>query len=416
MKLRAVVGLTALLALTGLSAAQNKKTITISVFPDLDTVVAKALPEFYKKFPNIEVKIVSLAYGDHHNALLNACATGSGASDVTAIDFGFVAAISQGQCMVDLSKAPYNANQYKQQFVNYTFPQATTDDGRLIAMPTDIGPGTMFYRPSILNKAGVKEADLQKSWESFIAAGKKIKAGQPNVFLLPDARAVHQIIIRSNVPAGEGLYFNAKGEPTVDSARFVKAFTMAKAVRDAKLDARIGEWSNEWYEAFKKGTVAVQFSGAWLMGHLQNWMAPDTKGDWRAANLPEGAYASWGGSFYGITNQSKNKAEAWELVKYLTADRKQQVNAFAVTGAFPALKAAQTDPMFQQGLPFLGGQKARILWTGVANRIQPLAVTRFDSQAEEVVNAELGRVLDEGKDIKQALADAKTEITRRARR
>ena len=53
--------------------------------------------------------------------------------------------------------------------------------------------------------------------------------------------------------------------------------------------------------------------GAWLGGHLASWLAPDTKGQWRSAQLPAGAFASWGGSFYAIP-KAANKAMAWEFV------------------------------------------------------------------------------------------------------
>ncbi|HEX2864434.1 MAG TPA: extracellular solute-binding protein [Deinococcales bacterium] len=415
-KQHVVLGLTALLAIGSLGVAQNKKTITLGVFPDLDSVAKAALPGFLKTHPNLDVKIVTLAYADHHNALQTALATGSGANDVEALDFGYVAKFAEGAGMTDLAKAPFNAGQLKNKFTDYTFPQATTDDGRIVAIPTDIGPGTMFYRRGILAKMGIKPEQLTKSWEDYIALGKKIKAAMPNVYLVAHANNLAYILLRTGLKPGEGLYFDENGKSLVDSPRFVKAFTIAKEVRDAKLDAKVGEWSNEWYELFKRGTVATQFSGAWMIGHLQNWMAPDTKGDWGVQQLPEGAYASWGGSFYGIPAQSKNKAEAWELIKYLTTNAQVQVQAFKVTGAFPALKVAQLDPMFNDSLPFLNGQKGRLVWRQAASKIKPYAVNRYDSIADEIVNQALSKVLDEGTPISDALAEAKSLIEHRVRK
>lgn len=97
---------TALLALSTLAGAQTKKTITVGVFPDLDSVVKAALPGFKKLYPNIDVKINSLAYADHHTALTTALSTGKGASDVVAVDFGYIAKFAEGNGLVDLSKAP----------------------------------------------------------------------------------------------------------------------------------------------------------------------------------------------------------------------------------------------------------------------------------------------------------------------
>ena len=181
------------------------------------------------------------------------------------------------------------------------------------------------------------------------------------------------------------------------------------------LDAKIGEWSNEWYDAFKKGTVATQFSGAWLQGALQNWMAPDTKGLWRVQNLPEKGFASWGGSFYAIPSKAKNKQWAWEFIKFMTLNQQSQITAFEDNGAFPALIAAQKDKAFSEPVEFLGGQKARVLWRDAAAKTQPIDVNKYDSVADQILQTELTNVLEQGKDIKQALADARAQIARRAR-
>ncbi|MGY2894738.1 extracellular solute-binding protein [Deinococcus sp. UYEF24] len=410
----------ALLAATAASfaSAQAKTTITIGVFPDLDSVVKAALPGFNKKFPNIEVKINSLAYADHHNALTTALATGSGANDVEAIDFGYVAKFAEGGGLVDISKAPYNAGQYRSQFVAYTYPQAITDDGRMVAMPTDIGPGSMFYRTDFLKKAGVSAADLNRSWDSYIAAGKKIVAANPGSFLIPDAGEVAQIIIRTGLNTGEGLYFDKSNKVLVSptSPRFMQAFTVAKAIRDAKLDARAGAaFSSDWTTAFQKGNLASEVSGAWLVGHMQNWLAKDFAGKWASQQLPGKSFTSYGGSFYGIPAQSKNKDAAWELVRYLTTDPAQQILAFKTTGAFPALKAAQTAPLFGEGVPYLANQKARLVWRTAANNIKPIDVNKLDPVAEQIVADSLSAVLDGTKSVTQALTDAQALIARRAR-
>lgn len=415
--MKKMLAVTVLLAAT-LASAQTKKTITVAVFPDLDSVVKAALPGFNKLYPNITVKINSLAYADHHTALTTALSTGKGAGDVVAVDFGYIAKFAEGNGLVDLSKAPYSAGQFRNQFVPYTFPQAMTQDGRMIAMPTDIGPGSMFYRSDMLKKAGVSPSALNKSWESYIENGRKVVAANPGSFLIPDAGEAAQIIIRTGLKSGEGLFFDKTGKVLVspDSPRFVRAFTIAKAIRDAKLDARAGSaFSADWTTAFQKGNLATEFSGAWLVGHMQNWLAKDFSGKWAAQDLPGNTYASWGGSFYAIPQQSQNKTEAWALIKYLTTNKAQQVLAFKTTGAFPALRSASTDTVFNEGVPYLGNQKARLQWRNAATKIQPLDVNRLDPIAEQIVNDAIAKVLDGSMDIRGALTEAQQLITRRAR-
>ena len=67
-------------------------------------------------------------------------------------------------------------------------------------------------------------------------------------------------------------------------------------------------------------------------------------------------------------------------------------------------------------MPFLGGQKARLLWKVAAAKAPGIAVNKLDPVANDIVNAELEQVLEKDKDIKQALADAQQQIERRIRK
>ncbi|HYO51411.1 ABC transporter substrate-binding protein [Archangium sp.] len=403
------------LVLGGATLARAGTTLTVAAYPDIDRAVKEAAPQFKKLHPDVEIKVISRAIVDHHNAMTTALSTGSNLPDVLAIEFGFIGRFAASGGMESLSQPPYNAGQFQDKFVRFSYPQATSGSSGLIAMPTDIGPGSLFYRKDILDKAGVTEADLTRTWESYIEAGKKIKAAT-GAYLLPHVREIKDIYIRSNLRSGEGIYLDRNNTVLVDGPRFVKAFELAKAARAAKLDAKLQHWTNEWTEAFKRGTLATELMGAWLGGHLQNWIAPDSKGLWRAANLPNGAYASWGGSFYGIPKKAEHKELAWEFIKFMTLNKDIQLASFRKINAFPALVEAHDDPAFEEPIEYLGGQKARTMWRAAAAHIPATDVNKYDPVAEEIVNSELDKVLDEGKDIKAALADAKALIQRRVRR
>jgi multiple sugar transport system substrate-binding protein len=412
---RSLQPLWAAVGLTVSVAAQAATTLTVASFPSFDEAVKVAIPEFKKKYPDVEIKLVSLAYPDHHTAMTTALATGTNLPDVMAVEIGYIGKFSESGGLEDLGAAPYNGLQYQKQFARFTYPQAMSGMGKLAAIPADIGPGALFYRKDILDKAGVTEAALTQSWESFIESGKKVKAATGS-YLLASANDIKDIYIRSGLKDGEGIYFDKAGKVLVDSPRFAKGFELAKAARDAGIDAKIGAWSNEWGEGFKRGQIATQMMGAWLGGHLGSWLAPDTKGNWRSAQLPNGAWASWGGSFYAIPKKAANKQLAWDFIKYMTLDKDQQLRAFRALDAFPALVAAQDDPFVDQPIAFLGDQKARQLWKVSAGKIPAVAVNRHDATANDIVNAELTNVLEKGKDIKTALADAKKQIERRVRR
>lgn len=402
------------LLLAGQVMAQ-KTVLTVASFPDLDRAAKAALPQWKHLHPDIEVKLVSLQYPDHHTAMTTALATGSGLPDVMAVDFRFIGKFAESGGLEDLSKAPYNGNALRPRFVRFSFPQATSSTGALAAIPADIGPGTLLYRKDILDRAGVTEADLTRSWESFIEAGKKIKS-VTGAYLLANATDIRDIALRSGLNDGEGVFFDAKGNALVESPRFVRAFELGRAARTAGIDARAVAWTNEWAAGFKNNRIASQMMGAWLAGHLKNWMAPDSKGLWRSAGLPGGIHASYGGSFYAIPKKAANKAAAWDFILLLTANREVQLQSLRVLDSFPALLEAHGDPAIDEPIEFLGGQAARRLWRDSAARIPAIAVNKQDAMAHDVINAEFERVLTEGRAITAALADARVLIERRSRR
>jgi len=402
-------------AMLTLATAQAQQSITIAAFPAVDDIAKAAIPIWKKTHPTVEVKVVSRAFADHHTAMTTALSTSSNLPDVMVVEYGYVARFAEGGGLENLGAAPYNLQAQQAHFVPYAYRQGTSNAGAVVAAPADIGPGTLLYRTDLLKTAAVTEADLTQSWESFVGAGVKIKAAT-GAYLVAHARDIKDIVIRSDIKAGEGLYIDNKGKVLVDSPRFLRAFQLAKKVRDQKLDGKINAWSNEWSEGFKRGTIATQLSGAWLAGHLSNWLAPATKGLWRAAQLPEKAYASWGGTFYTIPKGAKNKTLAWEFIELMTLNPAMQLQAFKAQDAFPALVDVHNDAFFDQPIEFLGGQKARLLWRETAKKINPIEVHKLDPIADEIVNTELDKVLDQGKDIPTALADAKRLLERRVNR
>ncbi|MFZ5549486.1 MAG: ABC transporter substrate-binding protein [Pseudomonadota bacterium] len=396
------------------AAWAQKTVLTVATFPDLDRAAKAAVDGFQKAHPQVTLKVVSLQYADHHTAMTTALATGSGLPDVMALDFRFIGKFVESGGLEDLAQPPYNALALRDRFVKYTFAQATGSKGNLAAMPADIGPGTLLYRKDIADKAGVTEAELTGSWESYIEAGKKIKA-RTGAYLLADAADLRDIVLRSGLKDGEGLYFDAHGKVLVDSPRFVRAFELGRAARQAGLDAKAVAWTNEWAAGFKQGRIASQMMGAWLAGHLKNWLAPDTTGLWRSAVLPGGQAASYGGSFYAIPKKAANKAAAWDFIRYLTTRPDVQLDSLKVLDTFPALIEAHHDPLMDEPLPFLGGQPARRLWRDIAARVPATPVTKHDAMATMVIRVEFEQVVGEGKAIADALADASAVIQRRAR-
>ena len=392
----------------------GKTTITVSVYPDLDSVIKAILPAFNVLNPDIEVVLDVAGYGDHHTKLLTQLAAGKGVPDVTALEIGYISQFAAKGGLVDIGQSPYNAKMYENLFVPYAWFQSNTADGRLVALPADIAPATMFWRRDVFADRGVS-IDNIKTWDDYIEAGKKFTYdadgdGKVDHWLLANVADLAMILW-----GGHTYFFDEEGNCLVDCERFVKAFTIAKKIRDAGMDAQIGAWTNEWYEAFKQGTVATEINGVWMLGHFKNWIAPDTAGKWGAAQLPEEIFTHRGGTWYAIPQASEHKEEAWKLIKFLTTNYATQLRAFEVTGAFPTVQDVWKDPIFEEPVTFLNGQKARLLWKEVVSHIVGVPTNVNDALAFEIVNDALSQVLNEGCSINEALSEAKRLIEQRTR-
>ena len=148
-----------LLSVLPLWAGQRRK-LTVAAFPNVDAIVRAAVPQWQRRHPEIDIEVVSRQYIDHHTAMTTALSTSVYLPDVMALESSYVGRFAQGGGLEDLSRAPYHVDQLRARYVAYAYDQAINRRGEVVAVPTDIGPGTMIYRADILSKAGLTDTDL----------------------------------------------------------------------------------------------------------------------------------------------------------------------------------------------------------------------------------------------------------------
>lgn len=379
--------------------------IRIDGFPDYDTQI----DAIKGGLPQHSITMLKNNHGDHHNKLKTNLATGTGAGDVVLIDVGFVGSFVNAGGFVDLS--PYFKDM-ADDYAGYAVEAGKGSDGKQYAVPVDLGPGVIYFRRDYMEDMGYNLNDVMTDWDTYIDYGRELK--DEGVLLIGNASAVANAYYRFNVGEGEGLYFDADGESLVTSERFVRAFELAKTIRDEGLDGNISEWTEDWYAGFREGKFATQMSGAWLLGHLKNWIAPETAGLWGVSDLPAGIYGTWGGSYLAIPNQAKNPEAAWDLIEYMISEDNQMAG-FKNIAAFPAHTGTYDDAAFAEPIEYLRGQKARQLFAEIAENITPVTPMKGDLIAEDLVNEALDKVLNDGVSIEKALSDAERQIKRRVR-
>jgi multiple sugar transport system substrate-binding protein len=335
---------------------------------------------------------------------------------VASLEIGRIGGFTAKGGLVNLLDAPFDAGKYKSDFVAYKWTQGSTEDGRLVAMPWDIGPAGVWYRTDIFEKLGLPTepekveaifGGKDHKWDDFFAFAKQVKeksAGK--TFLVANANTdIYGAVYRQE---GEGY---AEGTKILIKDKAVRPFQLASDFRKQGLDANIDWWGADWAAGVKADAFAGMVIAAWMQGGLTRDQ-PQTVGKWRVVHAPEANY-NWGGSFVAIPEQSKNKEVAWKFVQWATATAEGQNVLFKQSGVFPAYKPAWKDPLYDAPVDFFGGQRVYRIWADIADNIPAILRTPNDLQLDDIVGAELTKVLKEGKDPATAVKDAQAEALKR---
>jgi len=409
------------LGAAGVAGAQSdvKGTVTVWAWPAADKAFESIIAGFNAKYPGIQVtwEMKPGQAGGTRDALLAAMAAGSGGPDVALLEINDIGMYALHGGFVDLRKAPYNAGKYKSDFVGYKWDLATAPDGALFAFPWDIGPAGIFYRRDLLDKAGVPSdpdrlAKLIRTWDDYVAIGKKVNDPKNKVWWIDTARGVPYIYYSHK------NFFDRNMNIAIDNATTRRVLSIAQQLRNGGMDAKASLWTDEWYTMLNTGRVATSIVGCWFGGFLKSWIAKDTGGKWGVIPIPEQPLQNWGGSFLGILQTSQNPQAAWKFIEYLCADAAAENTIMKTVDYYPAYRPAWKDPMYDEPDPFFGGQKTRRLWASIATSQGPFVVSPLDAQAEQAFGVELDKFLDQNLALEPTIKamvsaiDAKTSADR----
>ena len=208
------------------------------------------------------------------------------------------------------------------------------------------------------------------TWRAFVETGKKFQAKAPKgVTFFDSGSNVFNAMIGQVNPA----YYDKNGKVIVASNPKVKAaWDLTMAGIAAGESAGFAAFSNDWNTGYKKGSFATVTCPAWMMGYIQG-QAPATKGKWDIALTP-GTGGNWGGSYLAVPAQSKNAAQAADLVKFLTSPA-SEAYVFKQTGNLPsqpALLKSKAVAGFKN--PFFNNAPVGQLFATSALRLKPQVV------------------------------------------
>lgn len=320
-------------------SGKGKITLTIGTFGVFGYKQAGLYDEYMKLHPNINIKEnVTTRTDVYWPKVLTRLQAGSGTDDIQAIEVGNIteAVQTQGNKFVDLGK-----DVDKSQWLDWKNAQATTKDGKLIGLGTDIGPMAICYRKDLFKQAGLETdrtklaAQWKGDWAKYVDVGKQYMKKAPKGTKFVDSASS---VYNAALGGGDQRYYDKDGNVVWDKSSGVKtAWDVAMSVATSNMSAKLKQFDPTWDQGYANGTFATVACPAWMIGYIEQKSGNSGKGKWDVAAAPTAA--NWGGSFLGVPTAGKHQKEAVELAKWLTAPE-QQAKVFAKQASFPSTPSA----------------------------------------------------------------------------
>lgn len=330
--------------------------LTVSLFGTFGYEEIGLFDRYEAENPGVTISYESTQGEDKYwPALQTRLASGSGVADVQGIEVARISQVvtEQADLWTDLRQTP--AADAIDRFVEWKEPAATTADGAVLGLGTDIGPMGLCYRSDLLGQAGLPTdpaalSARMQSWDDYVALGREYQAAAPEGSAWMDsAGGFYNAIISTE----EEIYYDTSGRLVHDTNPAVRsAFDTAAAAGQAGLTARLEQFVDPgWDAGFASGSFATIACPSWMIGYIKGKAGDAGAGQWNVTTLPGGAGGNWGGAYLGIPASSEHVEEAAELIAWLTAPE-QQAEVFASAGNFPSttegieMVGDATDPYF----------------------------------------------------------------------
>jgi multiple sugar transport system substrate-binding protein len=327
---------------------------------------------FMQKYPNIKVTLENVGQGAaHYTKVRTALKAGSGIPDVAQMEFQNIRSFRAIDSLLD--QAPYGANDYKDQFVEWTW-NAVSEGESVYAMPWDSGPMGLLYRNDVYEKAGI--AAPAATWAEFAEVAKKYATDNPGMFLTNfgpnDAGWATGLLWQAGwrpfVNNGTEITIRINDDTAKNWAAYWQDLITAKAVDTAPA------WNTEWFTAFDTGKYATWIAAAWSPVLLTN-VTKASVGHWRAAYMPqwtagEKITSNWGGSTFGAFKSTQHPAEASLFAAFMATDpvgsRMWNTEQFL----FPVLKGLLDDKeLMGHKYDFYGGQAVNEVFAEASSNV-----------------------------------------------
>ena len=311
--------------------------------------VQKLMPEFNRRYPDIEVKIQGIPWTAAHEKLLTAYA-GNSLPDVCQLGNTWVPEFHLLNALENLDDWLAKSSSLKRE--NY-FPgiwETNVIDSSAFGIPWYVDTRLLFYRKDILANAGYDHPP--RTWEEWLDVSMKIKqlsgAQEKYAVLLPTNEWVPFVL--TGLQTGSLLLKDGNRYGDFSGEKFSAAFSfLMQFYRDKLAPVGVTQVTNI-YQGISEGFFAMYITGPWNIGEFQRRLPAALQEQWMTAPMPgpdenTPGVSLAGGSSLVLFKKSQKKTAAWKLIEYLS-EAQQQLKFYKITGDLPAVRAAWSDTAF----------------------------------------------------------------------
>jgi multiple sugar transport system substrate-binding protein len=284
--------------------------------PSEQRLFQKVLTTFEADHPQIQIKFETVA--DQYMDVLKTRLIGDAAPDVFFLDSFEAPVLMANQVLEPLDSyitPDFDLSDFEPRLIA-PFQQ----DGTLYGLPKDCSSLTLFYNQQAFAEVGLTQPPA--TWDELLADARRLtrdrdhngKIDQYGLGILPDlARLVY--LIR----AFGGAAIDSQGKAAFASVAAGQGLNLIVQPYQSGIAARPPDvGANSGTEMFGQGKAAMVIEGNWAIPFLQETFPAlqFATAEVPRINAQPGTMVYTVG--YVINRRSQHKAEAWELIRYLT--------------------------------------------------------------------------------------------------
>lgn len=304
------------------------------------------------KHPNIQVKVSQPAQGDALVTKLIAANKAGNPPDLAQAEYQALPSMLGGDMVADITKL---VEPIKGEFSDGTWQLVTFGDA-VYGVPQDVAPMMLLYREDLFKRYGLT---VPKTWDEFATEAKKLRSKAPKRYMTTFSSQDPGWFAGLAQQAG-GQWWKVDGEDwtvgisdegTKKVADYWNGLVSDKSILDQPM------YTPQWNKQLNDGTLVAWPTAVWGPGVLLG-SAPDTKGKWAMAPLPqwsEGEQAAgfWGGSSTAVMKKSSHQAEAARFANWLNTDPEAVGALISISNVYPASTKGQASPALSKPPAFM---------------------------------------------------------------